>query len=49
LEDDTVICPYHDWRFNVKTGASEEISGFYIDKFAVKVDGKKTYIAWSGS
>jgi len=44
LEDDIVVCPYHEWKFNIKTGASHEIPGFNIETFQVEIKGEDIYI-----
>ena len=40
IEGDDVVCPWHDWKFNIKTGDSHEIPGYKIDTITVKVEGK---------
>lgn len=44
LEEDVVVCPYHEWRFNIKSGASHEIPGFDIPTFPVIVEGNDIFI-----
>jgi len=44
LEDDCVVCPLHEWRFNIKTGESHELPGFSLEIFPVTVKGNELYI-----
>ncbi len=44
VEGDHVVCAYHGWKVNMKTGESFEIPGFFIDKFNVKVVENEIYI-----
>jgi nitrite reductase (NADH) small subunit len=38
-EGDTVTCPLHEWRFNIKTGNSSEFPDIKVKTFPVKVVG----------
>ena len=45
LEGDTVICPYHDWRYDLRTGACHTDPARPVGCFAVRVEGG---IVWVG-
>lgn len=44
LEEDTVLCPWHGWEFNVKTG--ECPTGMIQQTFPVKVEGDDILIGF---
>lgn len=44
IEEDVVVCPWHEWRFNIETGESHEIPGFYVDTFPVIIKGNDVCI-----
>lgn len=39
LEDDVVTCPWHGWRFNVKTGVSPVVPTAKVKTYEVKIEG----------
>jgi nitrite reductase (NADH) small subunit/3-phenylpropionate/trans-cinnamate dioxygenase ferredoxin subunit len=39
LEDHTVTCPWHAWRFCIKNGAWEDNPRTKVDCFEVKIEG----------
>jgi NAD(P)H-dependent nitrite reductase small subunit len=39
LEGDVVTCPWHSWRFNVKSGMSVNNPSACVKTYSVKVDG----------
>ena len=39
IDGDEIVCPWHEWRFNIKNGDSLEIPGFQIDTFETKIEG----------
>lgn len=45
LEEDVVTCPWHGWRFNVKTGANVMIPNVKVACYAVKVEGDSVFVA----
>ena len=45
LEGDTVICPWHGWQYNVKTGACLGKDGIKVACYDVKVEGGDITIA----
>ncbi|MBS3104675.1 non-heme iron oxygenase ferredoxin subunit [Candidatus Woesearchaeota archaeon] len=45
LEGDTVACPWHGWRFNVKTGVSPVVPTAKVQTYQVKVEGNDVMIA----
>lgn len=40
LEKDIVTCPWHGWRFNVKTGRNPEADVVGVRTFEVRVEGE---------
>jgi nitrite reductase/ring-hydroxylating ferredoxin subunit len=44
LVGDVIICPCHDWRFNLKTGEYEEIKEMVLTKFEWKVESGKIWV-----
>lgn len=44
LEDDTVICPWHAWQVNVKTGQVLYTSNLCVATHACKVEEGSVYI-----
>lgn len=42
---DTVICPYHRWEFDVRTGKAKVITGYRIRTYPVKQEGDVLYVA----
>jgi nitrite reductase/ring-hydroxylating ferredoxin subunit len=44
LEGRTVVCPWHEWRFDVITGASESIPGARQEVLPVEVEGDDIYV-----
>lgn len=45
LEEDVVTCPWHGWRFNVKTGENIMMPNAKVAKYAVKVEGNDVMVA----
>jgi nitrite reductase (NADH) small subunit/3-phenylpropionate/trans-cinnamate dioxygenase ferredoxin subunit len=39
VEDDTVTCPWHAWRFCIKDGAWEDNPRVKVECFEVKIEG----------
>ena len=44
LEDLVIICPCHDWRFNLETGEYEDDPELKLVHFEWKVDSGKIWI-----
>jgi nitrite reductase/ring-hydroxylating ferredoxin subunit len=44
IEQDVVVCPWHGWKFNVKTGISPVASTVKIKTYSVKVEGEDILI-----
>jgi 3-phenylpropionate/trans-cinnamate dioxygenase ferredoxin subunit len=44
LEGDVIICPCHDWRFNLKTKQCIDQKGFQLSTFESKVEAGKIWI-----
>ena len=40
LEGDVVTCPWHGWKFNVKTGVSPVLPSVKVSCFQIKVEGR---------
>ena len=45
LEGDAVTCPWHGWRFNVKTGVSPVMPTAKVPTYEVKVEGGDVLVA----
>lgn len=45
LEDDVVTCPWHGWRYSVKTGVNAMIPTAKVATYEVKVDGDNVLVA----
>lgn len=45
IEQDVVVCPWHGWKLNVKTGISPVDSTVKIQTYSVKVEGEDILIA----
>jgi nitrite reductase/ring-hydroxylating ferredoxin subunit/multimeric flavodoxin WrbA len=45
LEEDVVTCPWHGWKYNVRTGKAPHRGGDSVNAFVTKVIGNKLYIA----
>lgn len=45
LSGDVVRCPWHGWKFNVKTGKSPEADLVAVRTFEVKIEGEDVYVA----
>ncbi len=44
LRDGIVTCPWHGWRFNVKTGRNPVSEVVAVRTFLVKVEGDDVYV-----
>jgi nitrite reductase (NADH) small subunit len=44
LEDDSVTCPWHAWRFCVRDGTWEDNPRVKIDAFPVRVQGDEVQV-----
>jgi nitrite reductase (NADH) small subunit len=44
IEGSAVICPWHSWAFNVKTGQGEYPDHEKVDTFPVKVQGNDVLV-----
>lgn len=45
LEGDVVSCPWHGWKFNVKTGVSPVVPTAKVATYEVKVEGNDVMVA----
>ena len=45
LDGDVVTCPWHGWKFNVRTGVSPVNPQAKIETFKVKVEGDEVKVA----
>ena len=45
LEGDTVTCPWHGWRYNVKTGQNAMLPTAKVASYQVKVEGNDVLVA----
>lgn len=44
LEGTTIVCPWHAWTFDVRTGTSPVNPRAKIQTYPVKVEGKDIYV-----
>jgi nitrite reductase (NADH) small subunit len=44
LDEDTVACPWHSWRFCIRDGTWEDNPRIKIDSFAVRVQGDEVQV-----
>lgn len=44
LKEDVVTCPWHGWKYNIRTGKSPHKGGDSVNCYATKVIGNKLYI-----
>ena len=44
LAGDIVTCPWHGWRFNIKTGKNPESEVVGVRTFEVKIEGEDIFI-----
>lgn len=47
LDDEEVICPWHGFMYNIKTGVCLNHPGFSVKTFKVKVENEKVMISLS--
>jgi nitrite reductase (NADH) small subunit/3-phenylpropionate/trans-cinnamate dioxygenase ferredoxin subunit len=45
LVGDVVTCPWHGWRFNVRTGERPENPDFRLARCEVRIDGTEIQVA----
>ena len=45
LDNDVVTCPWHGWRYNVRTGANVVMPSQKVDSYQVKVEGNDVFVA----
>jgi nitrite reductase (NADH) small subunit/3-phenylpropionate/trans-cinnamate dioxygenase ferredoxin subunit len=45
LQGEVVTCPWHGWRFNVKTGKNPEADVVGVRTFEVRVEGGEIFVA----
>ena len=45
LEGDVVTCPWHGWRFNVKTGINAVMPNMKVESYQVKVEGDDVLVS----
>ena len=44
VEGEAVVCPWHSWAFNAKTGVAEYPEGERVGSFAVRVEGEDVLV-----
>ena len=45
VEGDSVVCPWHSWAFNTKTGETEDDPQAKVEVFPLKIDGDDVLIS----
>jgi len=44
LQDNMVVCPWHEWAYDCRTGENEYDPTIRLDCFAVKVEGDDIFL-----
>ena len=44
IEGDAVVCPWHSWAFNVKTGVSEYPVNEVVKVFPLRIEGEDVLV-----
>ena len=44
LEGDTLTCPCHDWRYNIKTGVFLDAPELFLENYKLKSENGKLFI-----
>jgi 3-phenylpropionate/trans-cinnamate dioxygenase ferredoxin subunit len=44
LDGNIIICPCHDWRFNLETGEYEEMPSYVLVTYPFKVEAGKIWV-----
>jgi nitrite reductase/ring-hydroxylating ferredoxin subunit len=44
LDGNVIICPCHDWRFNLETGEYEELPSYKLVTYPFKVEEGKIWV-----
>lgn len=45
LEGEVITCPWHGWKYNVKTGVSPVVPTVKVQTYSVKVEGSDVLVA----
>ena len=45
VEGTIVTCPWHEWRYDVRTGVNTDDSGCKVASYPVKVEGDAVFVA----
>ena len=48
VEGEAVVCPWHSWAFNARTGVAEYPEGERVGSFAVRVEGEDVLVEIGG-
>jgi len=44
IQDGIVSCPWHGWRFDVRTGKSPDAEVVTVGSYEVRIDGEDIYV-----
>lgn len=44
LNGDFVVCPFHNWKVNIKTGEAQNSPGKFNEKYKVEVNGQIVFV-----
>ena len=44
VEGTTLVCPWHGWSFDLKTGACEEDPDLVLQRYPVRIDGDDVWV-----
>ena len=45
LEGDAVTCPWHGWKYNVKTGANLMIPNQKVESYQIKIENNEVFVS----
>ncbi|HEX8924232.1 MAG TPA: Rieske (2Fe-2S) protein [Terriglobales bacterium] len=44
VEDGKIVCPWHGWQFDLKTGKSEQSASLGVDVYGLKIEGEDVLV-----
>ena len=44
LDNNTVMCPWHGWRYNIENGSCKNVPGLKLKTYKVKINKEKIFI-----
>ena len=49
IDDNCVVCPWHGWEFDIRTGACINMPGDDAKTYPLRIEGKDVYLDESGT